>query len=111
MKFPLILRSDHEEEIRLTNIIISSLQQKVVDQGLVIAKQEKEIEALIEHLNLATATPTLPAPKIPKVSELILTGRGGWRARATKRTRDSIPTPRDSGQALEEKVKKEGGKV
>lgn len=108
MKFPFMLRSDHDEQVRLTNVIISSLQQKVSDMGVDLIRKEKEIQALIDQLAENQNSMGHIDQVRPKI-EPILSGRGGWRARAMKRTRDSIPTPKDSSQALEERVKKEGG--
>lgn len=112
MRFPLMSRADHNEHLRLMNVVISSLEQTIRDKDIVITEKNLEILSLMEQLTAQTpASRRTREPKEPKPKTVAITGRSGWRARAEQTSRETIPPPRDSAQALEQKVIREGGTV
>lgn len=110
MRFPFILRSDHEEVVRQSNVIISMLQQQVADMGVKLAKRDKEIDILINEMsNISVDVKVRDKEKKKSVPAIL--GRGGWRGRSQQNSLSTVPAPKDSAQQLEEKVKREGGTI
>lgn len=108
MRFPFILRNDHDEIVRLLNLQICSLEDTVRQKDYVIETEHKEIESLMEQL---TTPDEVVAHKERKKLQTVLRGRSGWRANARSRAIDTIKAPPDSSKALQEKVLKEGGTI
>ena len=114
MKFPFILRSDHEEQVRLLNVIICTLEDQNKTKTEQLTRKEMEIQALINELalpDLAEEALTNSRNKRDKSKPHVITGRGGFRARAQQASRATIKAAPDSAKQLEEKVKREGGNV
>lgn len=112
MKFPFIFRYDHEEQVRLLNLIISDQDQAIRDISLMLGEKDNQIKALVEQLSqprkaAKPPTGTEAAPKVHKSTP----PTGSWRAIATARSRRSMPDPKDSAKSLENKVIREGGVV
>src|ERR1700680_4958428 len=110
MRFLFILRTDHEEQLRIMNLLLQGQENIIHDLKMQIKEKDSEIDVLIEELTgKITDTPS----KVEKVKKpiRIMPGRSGWRARAEAISRQTIPPVKDSAKALDEKVKKEGGTV
>jgi hypothetical protein len=109
MRLPILLRTDHEEQVRLFNVIIDSHLSTIEELKFKLQQRDNEIENLMSEL---TGEAPARIPKEHKSRSLtVLPGRSGWRAKAQARSRATIPPPKDSAKALEDKVIREGGKV
>lgn len=107
MRLPFIWREDHDTILRQANMILCDRDNKVAELQSRIKILEIEKRALIEQLS-APPEPLAPQQKERKPS-VPYNGRSGWRAKATMRSRETVPAPKDSEAALEERVIKEGG--
>lgn len=110
MKFPFIMRMDHDEIVFQLYTRIKTLEMALEHQTARIKEKDQEIESLVHQL--VSRIPGFGESRQEGVKrEHIITGRGGWRARAQKASTDTIKAPPDSAKQLEDKVKKEGGTV
>jgi hypothetical protein len=107
MKFPFILRSDHDEIMRQNNLIIAMLQQIEVDLRLELDKKQQEILSLTE---LLTADKPLVAAQ-QKEKKPFKPSKMSYRGLAQSRSQATLKPPPDSASQLEERVKNEGGTV
>ena len=108
MRFPFILRSDHDEQVRLMNVVLSTKDDNIRVLRGQILEQALEIEALMKQLTEAPVS--VPTADRKKHTTKIL-GRSGWRQKAQQASRESIKAAPDSAKQLEEKVKREGGNI
>jgi hypothetical protein len=109
MKFPWILRSDHNEIVRQQNVILCDREDTIARLTEYIRYKEAEIEVL--SANLTKAPVPERAADIVKRGPLPLLGRSAWRARAQQISKSTAPVPKDSAKALEQKVVSEGGTI
>jgi hypothetical protein len=106
MKFPFILREDHELIVKQQNTIIHDRENVISAQRDIIIKYENEIQTLVEQLTTQQAVNKPEKEKKPfKPAKL------SYRSLAQQRSQETIKPPADSAAQLEERVKKEGGKV
>jgi hypothetical protein len=112
MRFPFILRSDHEEAMKLAELNFRTYQDTIQSLKDQLTQKEAEIDSLIIQL---VGPERHPAPRDKKEEKKWeskpIFGRSGWRARAGLASRQTIPPVKDSAKALEEKVLREGGIV
>lgn len=118
MKFPFVSRSSLQVWYDLSNVqieIISTKMELISFLKREIEDRDRQISALTETLTgpSVTVTPKLTpeSQKGTKVKSPIAFGHSGWRARSSAYSESTIPPPNDSVKQLEEKVKREGGKV
>lgn len=110
MRFPFILRSDHDEQVRLLNVIICTLEDSIRTRDWEIQARNEEIRAMSEMLAAPKAAIPATFESSPS-SEQVITGRGAWRAKALLKTRSTIKPTGDSAASLNDKVRREGGKT
>ena len=118
MKWPLMFRNTHEKYYNHTEALVKA-------QSEITAWQSAEIESLQNVIiTLRTENKALTdsltqqrvvnkpdkAEDKPKGTH-IPNGRSGWRARSAILSDRTVPAPKDSARALEERVNREGGKV
>ncbi len=112
MRFPFILRSDHLKVVALLNILVQAKDQTIIELSKRIADKDAEIKALTpKRLEPSVVTTANKPEKVRKVAEVQASGRGGWRHKAQQASLRTLPKASDSIQALEERVRKSGGKV
>jgi hypothetical protein len=113
MRFPFILRTDHDEQLRIMNLLLQGQENIIHDLKFRIQQKDDEIDSLIQELTgeLTGEAPATSKDKRVKRPLRVMPGRSGWRARAEAMSRQTIPPVKDSATALDEKVKKEGGTV
>jgi hypothetical protein len=112
LSWPLILRSRHEETVKVLLIDLDAQIEHIKALNSIIDFQRAEIKALklvLEQRKCNDYTP--PAPEKPKRAEPIPSARSGWRTRAQMASEATIPVTGDSAKQLEAKVRKEGGTV
>lgn len=113
MIWPLVWYWDYEASIKARDNVIELQKAHILtlmyDNKLLRAKVDppKCNDYTPEPPKIEESVPVEKKPFVPTVS------RGGWRgksAQVSARTR-TIPLPKDSVKALEERVRREGGKV
>jgi hypothetical protein len=109
MRLPFIWREDHDTILRQANMILCDRDTRIAELILKIKVLEGEKAALIEEL--ASTPPIRESIQRERKPPVPLVGRSGWRAKAAQRSKETIPAPKDSSKALEEKVIREGGIV
>ena len=109
MKFPFMLRSDHDAHMKLLNLNVCILQESIQDKNRQLIEKEQEIQALILQLAANRVTEVAVESKKRLGEAPILIGRSAWRSQATLKSQSTVPAPKDSAKALEEKVIREGG--
>ena len=108
MKFPFILRSDHDEIVLALKLSITSHQFTNESLAERLREKDREIESLIAQL---TAQNPAPVDGATKEKKKFVPTHLSYRQMAQNRSRETIKPPADSAAALEEKVKREGGTV
>lgn len=107
MRFPFIYRKDHEEQVRLLNLVIHEKDNRIADQNAAIAILEAQNAAFIEQLS----TPAQPESPAGRRRTKTLASKPSWRSLAQKSSQTTIKATGDSAAQLEERVKQQGGSV
>ncbi len=112
MHWPLMFRITHELEVNLLRANAEAWKSNCDDLHDCLRDKKAENEALKE---LLTSQSVMITPKgtenKPKQGEPVVVGRGGWRSRSEMASRATIPKPNDSIDALNIRVKEQGGTV
>src|SRR5579872_151459 len=87
MRFPFILRTDHEEQTRLLNVIINQHENKIAEMGLQLARKDKEIQSLMDQLTSQSSHPPASQEKPKKEFK---PSRLSYRSLAQSRSRETI---------------------
>jgi hypothetical protein len=107
-----MLRSTHEYFMDAMRINLKGREDLIVALRQQLAEKNKHIDALQEILVTPKCNDyTQGDSKQRKSSDPIVFGRSGWRGMAERASDLTVPKPKDSVTALEERVKAEGGKV
>jgi len=107
-----MLRSTHEAIMEVRSKLESALVDTIDALKASIRDKDEQIAALEEILVSPKCNDYTAKPESKRTSSSpIVFGRGGWRARAELASNATIPAPADSSQALEQRVKSQGGKV
>ena len=119
MKFPFISRNRHRATTALLRTKI--VQQREVisaqaDEILVlqekVSAQEQQISGFLEVISKGKVyRDTSEKPKTTQIDDSGGAGRAGWRTMASHRSSRTMPQPKDSVEALEQRVSAEGGTV
>jgi hypothetical protein len=115
MKLPIMLRSTHEALFTSLKANFDAVYQ--INEELISKCKEYAAENAVLRLQLAQKsviiTPDKPKEEPKKHLDILntLPGRGAWRTRARLRSEKTMPKPKDSIAALQEKVKREGGTI
>jgi hypothetical protein len=108
-KLPVMLRSTHEFFMDSMRINLQSREELIKVLREQLAEKNKHIDALQEMLTSPKCNDYTQQERKPE--QVLTTGRGGWRARAEEASNKTIPVPKDSVKALEQRVTEQGGKV
>lgn len=115
MKIPVIWRSDHEAIRDGLLAQVDVLHELNSELRVTIQTKNNEIEALKAILTSPKCNDYTSKdhqkPESGKSTGPIVNSRSGWRGMARLMSEATIPAPKDSMQALELRVKREGGKT
>jgi hypothetical protein len=113
VRFPFMLRSTHQFFMDSMIINLKGREDLIVALRQQLAEKNKHIDALQDMLtNPKCNDYTSEGAKKEKIRhEPIAMGRGGWRGQAERASNLTVPKPKDSVQALEQRVAEQGGKV
>lgn len=111
MKFPLILRIDHDAQMGALLSVIEVERQLITARNELIVEKDHQISVLTEMLSAQRCNDYTPeAPKERKSASPVVTGRGGYRSKAEAASKLTFRKVGDSNADLQRKVESEGGK-
>src|SRR5271163_1252194 len=110
MRWPIMLRSQHELIVAVLEVNLQLRAEEIDNQAARIKQHEADIKALTLLFEGKKCNDYIPDPtEKNKMADPVFSSRSGWRTRAQMMSDAKIPVASDSAKALEAKVLREGG--